>query len=47
MKALENAHKAEIRELINKWNNIIIPNFENEISLLEIEMKKKHQNELE
>lgn len=47
MKALENAHKAEIRELINKWNNVIIPNFENEVSLLEIEMKKKHQNELE
>lgn len=47
MKALENAHKAEIKELINKWNNIIMPNFENEVSLLEIELKKKHQNELE
>lgn len=30
MKALENAHKAEIKELINKWNHIIMPNFENE-----------------
>jgi len=47
MKALENAHKAEIKELINKWNNVIIPNFENEVTLLEIELKKKHQTELE
>lgn len=47
MKALENAHKAEIKELINKWNNVIVPNFENEASLLEIELKKRHQNELE
>lgn len=47
MKALENAHKAELKELINKWNNVIMPNFENEAALLEIEMKKRHQNELE
>jgi len=47
MKALDNAHKAEIKELINKWNNVIIPNFENEAALLEIELKKRHQNELE
>lgn len=47
MKALDNAHKSEIKELINKWNNIIIPNFENEAALLEIELKKRHQNELE
>jgi hypothetical protein len=47
MKALENAHKSEIKELINKWNHIIMPNFENEASLLELELKKKHQNELE
>lgn len=47
MKALDNAHKAEIKELINKWNNVIIPNFENEVALLEIELKKRHQNELE
>ena len=47
MKALNNAHKLEIKELINKWNNIIIPNFENEAALLEIELKKRHQNELE
>lgn len=45
MKVLENAHKYEIKELINKWNNVIIPNFENECSLLKIELKKKHQNE--
>jgi hypothetical protein len=42
MRALENAHKAEVKELANKWNNLIIPNFENECSLLEIEMKKRH-----
>lgn len=47
MKALDNAHKAEVKELINKWNNVIMPNFENEAALLEIELKKRHQNELE
>lgn len=47
MKALENAHKQEIKELINKWNNVIMPNFENEASLFEIELKKRHQGELE
>jgi hypothetical protein len=47
MKALENAHKAELKELLNKWSNIIMPNFENEAALLEIELKKRHQNELE
>ena len=41
------ALKAEMKELINKWNNIIIPNFENEASLLELEMKKKHQHDVE
>lgn len=38
---------AEIKELLAKWNNIIIPNFENEASLLELELKKRQQNELE
>lgn len=47
MQALENAHLAEIKELLAKWNNIIIPNFENEASLLELELKKRQQNELE
>ena len=47
MRALEAAHKAETKELINKWNNVIIPNFENEVALIEIELKKRHQNELE
>lgn len=42
MKALENAHREEIKELINKWNNIIIPNFENEATLIELELKKRH-----
>jgi hypothetical protein len=41
MQALENAHLAEIKELLGKWNNIIIPNFENEASLLELELKKR------
>ncbi len=47
MQALENAHVAEIKELLAKWNNFIIPNFENEASLLELELKKRQQNELE
>ena len=47
MQALENAHLAEIKELLAKWNNIIIPNFENESSLLQLELKKRQQNELE
>lgn len=47
MKALEAAHKAETRELLNKWNSVIIPNFENEVALIEIELKKRHQNELD
>ena len=41
MESLENAHKAEIRELQNKWNNIILPQNENEAALIEMELKKK------
>ena len=44
---MENAHRAELKELQNKWNNIVLPNFENETALLEMELKKKHENELE
>lgn len=47
MEALDNAHKAEIRELQNKWNNIILPQSENEAALIEMELKKKHQQELD
>jgi hypothetical protein len=47
MKALEAAHRAETKELLNKWNNVIVPNFENEVALIEIELKKRHQNELD
>ena len=47
MQALENAHLAEVKELLQKWNNIIMPNFENESSLLELELKKRQQNEVE
>jgi len=47
MEALENAHLAEVKELLQKWNNIIMPNFENESSLLELELKKRQQNEVE
>jgi hypothetical protein len=42
MRALENAHKGELKELINKWANIILPNFENESALLELELKRRH-----
>lgn len=41
MVALEQAHKQELREMSNRWNNLIIPNFENEIALLEMELKKR------
>jgi len=47
MEALENAHKGEIRELQNKWNNIILPQSENEAALIEMELKQKHQKELD
>lgn len=47
MEALEKAHLQEIKELLAKWNNIIIPNYENEVSLLELELKKRQQNEVE
>lgn len=42
MVALENAHKEEIRELQNKWTNIILPQNENECTLIELELKKRH-----
>ena len=41
MMALEQAHKQELREMNNRWNNLIIPNFENEIALIEMELKKR------
>lgn len=47
MQALENAHMTEVKELLTKWNNIILPNFENEAALLELELKKRQQNEVE
>ncbi len=47
MIALEAAHRQEVRELSNKWNNLILPNFENEVALLEMELKKRQQQELE
>ena len=47
MQALESAHMLEIKELLTKWNSIIIPNFENEAALLELELKKRQQNEVE
>ena len=45
MKALENAHITEIKELLAKWNSIIIPNFENEAALLEVELRRRQENE--
>ena len=47
MMALDLAHKQELREMTNRWNNLIIPNFENEIALLEMELKKRQQLELD
>ena len=47
MQALENAHMLEIKELLTKWNNIILPNFENEAALLELELKKRQETEVE
>ena len=41
MQAMENAHMTEVKELLAKWNNIILPNFENEAALLELELKKR------
>ena len=42
MQSLEGAHKAEIKDLQNKWNNVILPQSENEAALIEMELKKKH-----
>ena len=47
MQALENAHMLEIKELLTQWNNIILPNFENEAALLELELKKRQETEVE
>ena len=47
MQALENAHMLEIKEQLTKWNNIILPNFENEAALLELELKKRQETEVE
>lgn len=41
-KALENSYKDEVKELISKWDNLIMPNFENEVIIMEVELKKKH-----
>ena len=43
MVALENAHAAEVKELQNKWANIILPQNENEATLIELELKKRQQ----
>jgi hypothetical protein len=42
MLALENAHRSELKELQNKWNNLILPINENENAFLEMEIKKRH-----
>ena len=47
MQALDGAHQDELRELQNKWNNIILPQNENEATLIEMELKKKQQKELD
>ena len=45
--ALDNAHKVELKELSNKWNSIILPQNENETALIEMELKKRQQTELD
>ena len=45
--ALDNAHKTELKEFNNKWENIIMPNFESETELLQLELRRKHHQELE
>ena len=40
-------HRQELRELTNRWDNLTMPNFENEIALLEMELKKRQQLELD
>jgi hypothetical protein len=47
MSGVEAAHKAEVKALQNKWNNVILPNLENQIALLEMELKKRQQQELD
>ena len=47
MVALENAHAAEVKELQNKWANIILPQNENEATLIELELKKRQQQEMD
>lgn len=47
LKLLEDAHNTEIKDLQSKWNNIILPQSENEAALIEMELKKKHQQELD
>ena len=44
---MDQAHKEELEELNNKWENIQIPNTINEMQLLLIEMRNRHMNELE
>ena len=43
----EDAHQKEVQEFLHRWEKIIIPEFENERLLIELETKKRHQNELE
>jgi hypothetical protein len=38
---LEAAHRAELKELQNKWDNLILPVNENESAFLEMEIKKR------
>ena len=47
LQLLEDAHNTEIKDLQSKWNNIILPQNENEAALIEMELKKKHQQELD
>jgi hypothetical protein len=44
---LEAAHRAELKELQNKWDNLILPVNENESALFEMEIKKRQQKEID
>ena len=35
-----------MKDLNNKWSNIILPQNENEASLMELDLKRRHQAEL-
>mmetsp|Transcript_4776 Transcript_4776/g.4508 ORF Transcript_4776/g.4508 Transcript_4776/m.4508 type:complete len:110 (+) Transcript_4776:181-510(+) len=43
----EDAHQKEVQEFLHRWEKVIIPEFENERLLIELEAQKRHENEIE